>query len=111
MAFHIDSGEIDGVGVSDLSVGILGDTPGKMADGGWRVGVLMDEQASEEQAEITSPLAQVADFRKLGEYAPPLGDLLTKVRRRYLPLPRNWSRGSSRAVSWPAPSVPMRFAS
>jgi hypothetical protein len=43
MAFHVASGEIDGVDVGGLSLGILGDTPGQMTEGGWRVGVLMDE--------------------------------------------------------------------
>src|SRR5262249_31382895 len=51
MAFQVDSGEIDGVEINDLTVGVLGDTPAKMVDGGWRVGLLMDEDASDEQAD------------------------------------------------------------
>jgi hypothetical protein len=49
-AFHIDSGEVDGVDVSGLSVAVLADTPRVMADGDWRVGVFMDEAADEQQA-------------------------------------------------------------
>jgi hypothetical protein len=37
--------------VSGLTVGVLADTPQVMADGNWRVGVFMDEAASQEQAE------------------------------------------------------------
>lgn len=50
LAFHIDSGEVDGVDVSDLTVAVLADTPPVMADGNWRVGLFMDEAASREQA-------------------------------------------------------------
>src|SRR5215212_10601707 len=48
---HIDSGEVEGVDVSDLSVAMFGDTPPVMADGNWRVGMFMDEAASQEQAD------------------------------------------------------------
>lgn len=51
LAFHVDSGEVDGVDVSDLSVAVLADTPPVMADGDWRVGLFMDEAASREQAD------------------------------------------------------------
>ncbi len=51
LVFHVDSGEIEGVDVSGLSVAVLADTPRVMADGNWRVGMFMDEAASQEQAE------------------------------------------------------------
>jgi hypothetical protein len=51
LAWHIDSGEVDGTDVSDLSVVLVLDTPRQMAEGNWRVGVFMDERASEEQVE------------------------------------------------------------
>jgi hypothetical protein len=51
LIFHVDSGEIDGTDVSGLTVGVLADTPPLMANGNWRVGVFMDEAASQEQAE------------------------------------------------------------
>lgn len=50
MFFHIDAGEVEGTDVGGLSVAMLGDSPAQMTDGGWRVGVFMDEQATEEQA-------------------------------------------------------------
>jgi hypothetical protein len=49
--FHVDSGEVDGTDVSGLTVGVLADTPQVMTEGNWRVGVFMDEAASQEQAE------------------------------------------------------------
>ena len=38
--------------VSGLTVAMLADTPQVMADGNWRVGVFMDEDANEEQADM-----------------------------------------------------------
>jgi len=57
LAFHVDSGEIDGVDVSGLSYGVLADAPGAMAEGNWRVGLLMDAAASPEQAEALAAVA------------------------------------------------------
>jgi hypothetical protein len=51
LIFHIDSGEVEGVDVSGLTVAVLADTPPVMAEGNWRVGMFMDAAASPEQAE------------------------------------------------------------
>jgi hypothetical protein len=51
LVFHVDSGEVDGVDVSGLSLGVLADTPPQMLEGNWRAGVFMDEAASQEQAD------------------------------------------------------------
>ena len=51
LAFHVAIGEVDGVDVSDKTVVLVVDTPPVMADGNWRVGVIMDAAASPEQAE------------------------------------------------------------
>jgi len=51
LVFHIDSGEVEGVDVSGLSLAVLADTPPVMIEGNWRVGMFMDEAASQEQAE------------------------------------------------------------
>jgi hypothetical protein len=50
LVFHIDDGQVDGVDVSGLTVAAVGDTPKVMTDGNWRLGMLIDAAASEEQA-------------------------------------------------------------
>ncbi|MEP6909511.1 MAG: DUF1326 domain-containing protein [Actinomycetota bacterium] len=50
-AYHVDSGEIDDLDVSNRTVLLLGDTPAQMTDGNWRVGLIVDDGASEEQAQ------------------------------------------------------------
>jgi hypothetical protein len=51
LVFQIESGEVDGVDVSGLTVAAIADTPKVMTDGNWRLGVLIDERASDEQAD------------------------------------------------------------
>jgi hypothetical protein len=51
LAWHIDSGEVNGTDVSDLSVVLVVDSPRQMSEGNWRVGMFMDDRASDEQAE------------------------------------------------------------
>ena len=51
LAYHVESGEIDGVDVSGLSFALFLDTPPVMAEGNWRVGVYLDDAASDSQAE------------------------------------------------------------
>jgi hypothetical protein len=49
LVLHVDSGEIDNVDVSGLSVGFIADTPAVMSEGQWRMGLLLDAAASQEQ--------------------------------------------------------------
>ena len=49
LAFQVDAGEVDGVDVSGRSFVMIGDTPPNMADGGWRMGVFVDDAADATQ--------------------------------------------------------------
>lgn len=51
IVFHIDSGEVEGVDVSGLTVAAVAESGKYMHEGNWRLGVLMDDSASDEQAE------------------------------------------------------------
>lgn len=51
LVFHIESGDVEGVDVSGLTVVAVADTPQVMTEGNWRLGVLMDDSATDEQAE------------------------------------------------------------
>jgi hypothetical protein len=57
LAFHVDSGEIDGTDVSGLSFALVTDAPQVMSEGGWRVGLLLDDAADEEQADKLTAVA------------------------------------------------------
>jgi hypothetical protein len=51
LVFNIVDGEVEGTDVSGLKVAVVGDSPKVMSDGNWRLGVVIDEAASDEQAE------------------------------------------------------------
>ena len=51
LVFAIREGEIDGTAVGGLNVAAIADTPKVMTDGNWKLGVFVDERASDEQLE------------------------------------------------------------
>jgi hypothetical protein len=51
LTFDIKSGAVEGVDVTGVAVAMIGDTPKFMHEGGWKVGLWIDESASDEQAE------------------------------------------------------------
>jgi hypothetical protein len=93
LVFHVDSGAVEDVDVSNLTVAVLADTPPLMADGNWRVGVLMDAAASQEQAErlgavfagqLGGPMAMLAPLitEMLGAQTAPIDDVEDGRRHR-----------------------------
>ncbi len=71
MAWHFDSGTIDGVDVSGLTFVGLMDIPGKVLDGNWRAMVYIDDKSTPQQEEALLNLytgklgGPVADLVKL----------------------------------------------
>ena len=51
LVFNVVDGDVDGVDVGGLTVAVIADAPQHMLEGNWRVGVFMDDAASDEQAE------------------------------------------------------------
>ena len=51
LVFRVAGGEVEGTDVGGLTVAALADTPKVMTDGNWRLGVFIDDSASDEQAE------------------------------------------------------------
>jgi hypothetical protein len=51
LVFNITKGEVEGTDVSGLKAAAIADTPKVMSDGNWRLGVFVDDQASDEQAD------------------------------------------------------------
>ena len=77
LAFHVDSGEVEGTPIEDLSVIVVAHAPqATMAAGNWKVGLYVDDRASDEQTEklgavfgggMGGPMAAVAGL--IGEVA------------------------------------------
>jgi hypothetical protein len=83
MVFDIREGEIEGTKIGGLKVAAIADTPKVMTEGNWRLGLFVDEQASEEQAE---KLVQVFTGQLGGPMAglaPLVGEVLGVERARF----------------------------
>jgi hypothetical protein len=76
LAFHVDSGEVDGTEVSDRSVAVVLDTPKQMTDGDWRVGLFVDERASEEQVQKLAGVFSGQMGGPMANLAPLIGENL-----------------------------------
>lgn len=76
LAFQVESGEVDGVDVSGLTVAAVADTPKVMSEGNWRLGVLIDDRASDEQAEKLGAVFGGQLGGPMGVLAPLVGEPL-----------------------------------
>ncbi|HET6550672.1 MAG TPA: DUF1326 domain-containing protein [Solirubrobacter sp.] len=76
LVFDIREGEVEGTDIGGRKVAVIIDTPKVMTDGNWRLGMFIDDQASDEQAD---KLAQVFGGRlggPMGGLAPLVGEVL-----------------------------------
>jgi hypothetical protein len=76
LVFHVDSGEVDGVDVSDLTVVAVADSPRLMTEGNWKLGVVIDEAASDEQAEALGAVFSGQLGGPMAALAPLIGEPL-----------------------------------
>jgi hypothetical protein len=76
IAFHVDSGEIDGVDVSGLTIAMAFDSPALMSEGGWRVGMFVDAAAYPEQAEALQAVFSGQRGGVMEGFAPLIGEML-----------------------------------
>jgi hypothetical protein len=69
LGFTVREGQVDGTDVSGLTIAAIADTPKVMTDGGWRLGVFVDDRASDEQhdklvqvftGQLGGPMAAIA---------------------------------------------------
>ncbi len=76
LAFDIGEGEIDGTDVAGLKFAMIADAPKVMTEGNWKLGVFVDERATDEQAD---KLVQVFGGQLGGPWAgiaPLVGEML-----------------------------------
>jgi hypothetical protein len=76
LVFHIDSGEVEGVDVSDLTVIAVADAPGAMLEGNWQLGMVLDDTASDEQAQKLGAVFSGELGGPMGALAPLVGGSL-----------------------------------
>ena len=76
LVFSIRDGEIDGTDVSGLNVAAIADTPKVMTDGNWKLGVFVDERASDAQMEKLVGVFSGQMGGPMAGLAPLVGELL-----------------------------------
>jgi hypothetical protein len=74
--YHVRRGEVDGVDVSGRSVSVVADTPKRMLDGAWRVGLIIDDKASKEQVDKLTGVFAGQVGGPMANIAPLIGELL-----------------------------------
>jgi hypothetical protein len=82
LVFAIHEGEIDGTAIGGRTVAVIADTPKVMTEGNWRLGVFIDDEATDEQAD---KLVQVFSGQlggPMAALAPLVGEILGVERAR-----------------------------
>jgi hypothetical protein len=72
LVFDIREGDVDGTDVRGLKVAAIADTPKVMTDGNWRLGLFVDERATDEQ------MAKLVDVFS-GQLGGPMAGLIPLV--------------------------------
>jgi hypothetical protein len=76
LVFNIREGSIDGTDVGGLKVAAIADTPKVMTDGNWRLGMFIDERASDAQADQLVKVFTGQIGGPMAALAPLVGEML-----------------------------------
>ena len=76
LVFDIREGQVEGTDIGGLRVAAIADTPKVMTDGNWRLGMFIDERATDEQAEKLGQVFSGQLGGPMGALAPLVGEML-----------------------------------
>jgi hypothetical protein len=76
LVFNIREGQVDGTDIGGLKVALIADTPKVMTEGNWRLGVFIDERATDEQADKVVQVFSGQLGGPMGGLAPLVGEML-----------------------------------
>jgi hypothetical protein len=82
LIFHVDTGQVDDVDVSDLTVVAVADSPQVMTDGDWKLGLVVDDRASDEQLQKLGAVFGGQRGGPMEALAPLVGEMLGVERMR-----------------------------
>ena len=83
MVFTIKKGHFGPLTLDGLTFAVLGHAPGPMADGNWRVGLIIDEKASAEQAKAIETICSGQAGGPMAMMAPLVGDYAGSLRGQF----------------------------
>ena len=76
LVFSVRSGEVDGTDISGRTVAMIADTPKVMTEGNWRLGVFIDDKASDDQFNKLAGVFSGQLGGPMGALAPLVGEVL-----------------------------------
>jgi len=82
LAFNIREGDVDGTDIAGSKVVVIIDTPKVMTEGNWRIGVFIDEDATDEQADKLGQVFTGQLGGPMAAVAPLVGEMLGVERAR-----------------------------
>ncbi len=82
LVFNIREGEVEGTDIGGLKVVAIADTPKVMSEGNWRLGVFVDDHATDEQAEKLVRVFSGQLGGPMAALAPLVGEMLGVERAR-----------------------------
>jgi len=83
LVFNIKQGEIDGTDASGLKVAVIADAPKVMTEGNWRLGLFIDDGASDEQVEKLTAIFGGQNGGPMESFAPLFGEVLGVERASF----------------------------
>ncbi len=75
-AFSIAEGDSQGVDMSGVTWALYNLFPSNITAGGWKVGIVVDESASDEQVEALGKAVSGADGGPFGDFGPLIGEFI-----------------------------------
>jgi hypothetical protein len=82
LVFNVENGDIEGTEVGGNAVAAIADTPKVMSEGNWRLGLLIDEDATDEQTQKLAAVFSGSLGGPMGALAPLVGKNLGMERAR-----------------------------
>lgn len=83
MVFQIKKGNYGRLALDGLVFAVLGHAPGPMGEGNWRVGLIIDERASDKQAEAIGAICSGKAGGPMAMMAPLVGEFAGTMRGRF----------------------------
>jgi hypothetical protein len=83
LVFNVTGGEIEGTDVGGLKVAAIAESPKVMTEGNWRLGVFVDEQATDEQMEKLVGVFSGQLGGPMAALAPLVGEMLGVERAHF----------------------------
>jgi hypothetical protein len=76
LVFEIDDGDIEGTNVGGRTIAVIADTPKVMTDGNWRLGLFVDDDATDDQVEQLTAVFGGQKGGPMAALAPLIGEVL-----------------------------------